>query len=145
MPILSPFWQNSQRTFLCFLSIVTAITLTPWKPAEADENDGPVIRLHGKVILPGGVGNRNLVGELVERVRDRSFDFEVTPIELKENMTFETQTKGQSRSYIIVRTLDRKWKGSWACQAHELLTKSADEIELKMVLVKPRAAQVTYD
>ena len=146
MPILSQFLQNSRQTILFFLSVVTAITLTPWRPAEADENDGPVIRLHGKVILPEGVGHRDLICELVELVYDQVFDFEVSPITIKNDLTFETQTMGlNSRSVITVRTRDRKWKGSWLGLRHELLSKSAAEIVLELLPSKPQPVQVIHD
>ena len=146
MPLLSFFQQYSQGKIFCCLIVVAAIAFCHWKPAEADEDNSPIIRLHGKVILPASVSLGDLNCELVERVDDRLFDFEVTPIELKEDLTFQTQTIGQSNlSTITVRTFDRKWIGTWAYQDHGLLSKSAEEIQLKMVPVKLRALQITFD
>ncbi len=130
----------------CLIVVLAIETRSPLAYAQSDEKNPPVIQLRGKVILPDGIDRRDLVCELVENTPHWAYDFEVTPIELKNDLTFETRTRGLSyRTVIVVRSADRKWKGSWLCIRHELLSKSADEIVLKMVPVKLRSVQVTYD
>ncbi|MCY2983851.1 MAG: hypothetical protein NTY15_09460 [Planctomycetota bacterium] len=123
----------------------TLLTLTHSSSAQLDEADAPVIQLRGKVIVPEGIDPRELTCELVERTK-RQFDFEVTSIKLKDDLTFVTQTKGLTyRSVIVVRSLDRKWRGAWSCSRFELHSKSKEEIELTLEPVNLRPIQVTYD
>ena len=147
MTVLSSMFRFCPLVIPACLPIVLAIvTRSPLAHARMDEKDAPVIQLRGKVILPDGVDRRDLVCELVERASDRAWDFEVIPIKITDDLTFETRTKGLSyRTFIIVRSVDRKWKGSWLCIRHELLSKSAEEIVLKLVPVKLRSVQITYD
>jgi len=94
------------------IAFAALLTLRQSAFARMDGQDAPVIQLRGKVILPEGVDRRELTCELIEKT-DRKFDFEVTPIKLKDILVFETQTKGLSyRSTIVVRSLDKKWRGT---------------------------------
>ena len=123
----------------------TLLTLTHSSLAKFDEADAPVILLRGKVIVPEGIDRRGLTCELVERT-DQRFDFEVTPIKLKDDLTFVTQTKGLTyRSVIVVRSSDRKWRGAWSCSQFELHTRSKEEIELTLAPVVLQPIQVMYD
>ncbi len=123
----------------------TLLTLTHSSLAKLDDTDAPVIQLRGKVIVPDGIDRRELNCELVERT-ERQFDFEVTPIKLKDDLTFETQTKGLIyRSVIVVRSLNRKWRGAWSCSQFELHSKAKEEFELTLQPVELRPIQVIYD
>ena len=152
MPVQSPVTQSSGRTpqrpiLAILISSFAFLLLTSNALAfdQADQKDATVIRLRGKVILPAGLDRRELTCELIESL-DRPFDFEVTPIELRDDLTFETRTRGlANRSAIVVHTLDKKWKGAWLCSKFELHSKSTKEIELKLVPVVLRAVQVTYN
>lgn len=112
-------------------------------------DDGPYINLKGKVILPAGVDRLKLICELVEEKPNRPFRYEVTPIKIKDDLTFETRTTGRSyRSYrtaLIVRSADKKWAASWYCDQYELLSNSSKQLELKLVPAERRAVQVTYE
>jgi hypothetical protein len=152
MPVQSPVTQSSGRTpqspaLAILISSFAFLVLTSNASAfvQAEQNDAPVIRLRGNVVPPAGLDRRDLTCELVESL-DRPFDFEVTPIELRDDLTFETRTRGlANRTAIIARTQDKKWRGIWLCSKFELHSKSTNEIELKLVPVVLRAVQVTHD
>jgi hypothetical protein len=123
----------------------TFLLLTHPSSAKIDEADAPVIQLRGQVVVPNGIDQRQLICELVERAEQR-FDFEVTPIKLMDDSTFETQTKGLSyQSVIVVRSPDRKWRGVWSCSQFELHSRSKEVIELKLAPVELQPIQVLYD
>lgn len=114
--------------------------------ADLRADDGPYINLKGKVILPAGVDRLELICELVEEKPNRPFRFEVTPIKIKDDLTFVTRTTGRSyRTALIVRSADKKWAASWYCDQYELLSNSAKQLELKLVPAERRAVQVTYE
>ena len=124
--------------------VLVLLVLLPWSYSQAE--DGPSLPLRGKVSLPLDVQRNDLICELVEQVPQRIFSFDVTPIQLSDDLRFETRSKGMSgRSAIIVRTLDGKWKGSWVCQQHELLSKSSEDIVLEIGPVKLSPVQITYE
>lgn len=114
--------------------------------ADLRADNGPYINLKGKVILPAGADRLKLICELVEEKPNRPFRYEVTPIKIKDDLTFETRTTGRSyQTVIIVRSADKKWAASWYCDQYELLSNSSKQLALKLVPAERRAVQVTYE
>ena len=145
MPILSLVLRSLNWVTLFVSFVFSFQTSVNSAFDQTNDNAAPSIRLHGTVILPAGIDRRDLTCELVED-SDRPFDFDVHPIEIRDDLSFETRTKGLSnRSAIIARTLDKKWKGIWLCSRFELHSKSKQAIELKVVPLTLRAVKVTFD
>jgi len=110
-------------------------------------DDGPYIQLRGKVILPAGVDRDKLICELVEGNPNRRLRYQVTPIKLNDDLTFETRTMGLSyhRTVLLVSNLDKTFEAAWYSDEYELLSNSAKQLELKLALAERRAVQVTYE
>ncbi len=125
-------------------AIVFAFGLSHQARAQFEADDGPRIRLRGKVLLPTGLAPRDFLCEIVEQVPNRLFEFNTLPIKLDEDATFETSTSGLSyRTVITVRSLDGQWKGSWSSTIHDLLSDSKEPILLKLAVPVLQKIQVT--
>lgn len=138
--MLNPFVDLRKYLVLAVLVVIQQ------GAADLRADNGPYIHLHGKVNLPAGVDRLELICELVEEKPNRPFRYEVTPIKIKDDLTFVTRTTGRSyRTALIVRSADKKWAALWYCHQYELLSNSAKQLELKLVPAERRAVQVTYE
>ncbi len=102
---------------------------TPWIGRDGDD---PIFILRGRIILPRGVDSADILCELHEP-GESAFEVYRTPLDLKDDLTFECRTKGQNRFVsILATTRDGKFQSMWHMVDCSLRANASHEIILAL-------------